>query len=65
MSVTISIANNSKNTLLFQKIYVTHTYHLLCNTINILDMIITYFVKYYTYESHLSSHDHLDILYAQ
>ncbi len=32
MSVTISIANNSKNTLLFQKIYVTHTYHLICNT---------------------------------
>ncbi len=62
MSVTINIANNSKNTLLFQKIYVTHTYHLLCNTINILDMIITYFVKYYTYESHLSSHDHLDIV---
>ncbi len=63
MSVTISIASNSKNTLLFQKIYVTHTYHLLCNTINILDRIITYFVKYYTYESHLSSHSHLDIVY--
>ncbi len=63
MSVTISIPNNSKNTLLFQKKYVTHTYHLLCNTINILDMIITYFVKYYTYESHLSSHHHLHIVY--
>ncbi len=64
MSVTISIANNSKNTLLFQKIYVTHTYHLICNTINILDMIITYFVKYYTYESHLSCHNHHDIVYS-
>ncbi len=62
MSVTISIANNSKNTLLYQKIYVTHTNHLLCNTINTLDMIITYFVKYYTYESHWSCHDHLDIV---
>ncbi len=63
MSITITIANNSKNTLLFQKIYVTHTYHLICNTINILNMIITYFVKYYTCESHLSSHHHLDIVY--
>ncbi len=63
MSVTITIANNYKNTLLFQKIYVTHTYHLICNTINILNMIITYFVKYYTHESHLSSHDYLDIVY--
>ncbi len=64
MSVTITIANNSKNTLLFQKIYVTHTYHLICNTITILNMIITYFVKYYTYESHLSSHHHCDIVYS-
>ncbi len=63
MFVTISIANNSKNTLLFEKIYATHTYHLICNTINIFNMIITNFVIYYTYESHLSSHQHLDIVY--
>ncbi len=58
MSVTIGIANNSKNTLLSQKKYITHTYHQICNnTINILNMIITYFVKYYIYEFRLSSQD--------